>query len=74
MSNDKNKKRCPLKFRNPGGDRYCQPECAWFDGVGCGLLDISINTMGSNQVADAKEQKVSGLIDKFIRALQEIKG
>jgi len=42
--------------------------------VGCGLLDISINTMGSNQVADAKEQKVSGLIDKFIRALQEIKG
>lgn len=67
-----NKKRCPLKFSNSGGDRYCQAECAWFDGIGCGLLDISINAVA--QAPDGQSQKVERLIETFIKALKEIKG
>lgn len=65
-------KRCPLKFMNSGGDRYCVIDCAWFDGVGCGILDISVTGSIPKPVKVLDNAQLERLITSFTDGLRTI--
>jgi len=65
-----NKKKCPLKFGS--NDRYCDEDCAWFDGIGCGVLDISITGAMPKPTKTVDDTQLERLISSFTNGLRQI--